>query len=166
MVERLDTERNRLVDILRRYNAVRISNCFVWPYPFCLQTCGAQHDAVGARLGKIESLTQKADHCVTKIEETTAKIGTMKETIANVQEQILVQKEAADKAPENCATVPGYEDDPFPDGLRGSYYKNPFFRGLPLYRNDETIDFQWTAKDPMPGVSNEGESNKIKHAWG
>ncbi|XP_055388563.1 uncharacterized protein LOC129617260 [Condylostylus longicornis] len=119
-------------------------------------TCGAQHDAVGARLGKIESLIQKADHCVTKIEETTAKIVSMKETIAIVQEQIDSQKEAADKAPENCATVPGYEDDPFPDGLRGSYYKNPFFRGNPLYRNDENIDFQWTGKDPLEGIPNEG----------
>lgn len=164
MVEKLDTERNRLEDIIRRYNAVSTTQkerCGPSGEPFlstilCHQTCGAQHDAVGARLAKIESLIEKANKCVSKIEETTAKIGSMKETISTVQEQIEMQKEAALKAPENCATVPGYEDDPFPDGLRAAYYKNPLFRGRPVYRNDENIDFQWTAKDPMPGIPNQG----------
>lgn len=110
-------------------------------------------------------MLEKADHCVKKIGESTGKIQAMKETIAAVQREIEVQKEAADEAPENCATVPGYEDDPLPDGLRGSYYKNPFFRGIPVYRSDEDIDFQWTGKDPIEGVPNQGLHHLVQSMY-
>lgn len=119
------------------------------------QTCGSRHDAVGIRLGKIESFIDKADRSVVQIMETTKKIGVIQQSISMLTDEINALK-AAPPAPENCAAIQGYEDDPFPDGLRAAYYPSPTFKGAPIYRVDEVIDFEWTAKDPLPGIPHQG----------
>ncbi|KAH7648331.1 hypothetical protein FG379_000255 [Cryptosporidium bovis] len=140
IVNQLDRQASRLTDLLERYNT----------------TCGSQQSIVSSRLDNIESLIQKGQHCLNKIEESITKVDLLKTSIDELEKDIVRDRDFALSRPENCELLPGYEDIPFPDGLRGSYYDNPKFEGSPKnYRNDRNINMMYISKDPIDGVSNQ-----------
>lgn len=47
------------------------------------------------------------------------------------------------------------------DGLLGMYYSNRFLNGIPLYRIDPTINFDWVKGSPMSGI----QSNNFSVRW-
>ncbi|QOY40807.1 Fibronectin II collagen-binding/PA14 domain containing protein [Cryptosporidium parvum] len=140
IANQLDNQASRLTDLLERYNS----------------TCGSQQSIVSSRLDNIESLIQKGQHCLNKIEESITKVDVLKTSIDELEKDIVRDRDFALSRPENCELLPGYEDIPFPDGLRGSYYDNPKFDGAPRnYRNDRNINMMYISKDPIEGVPNQ-----------
>ncbi|EEA06823.1 PA14 domain-containing protein [Cryptosporidium muris RN66] len=140
IAKQLDNQAARLMDILERYN----------------NTCGSQQTIVSSRLDHIETLIQKGQHCLNKIEESITKIDVIKTNIDELEKDIARDRDLALSRPENCELLPGYEDIPFPDGLRGVYYDNPTFEGTPRnYRTDRNINMMYISKDPIDGVSNQ-----------
>lgn len=146
MIERLNGEVQRLQYMKNRYNS----------------TCGIMHEGTGERLAKIEELVVRSQQCLKKTAEITGKIGLLKSSIDQIHDDMRKAQHTLMQKPEYCAIVPGYEDDPLPDGLRGAYYSNPIFHGAPrAFRNDRAINFFFNGKGPIEGVT----AHKFSIRW-
>ncbi|KAF8823008.1 PA14 domain-containing protein [Cardiosporidium cionae] len=140
MVARLDAEALRIQDMLNRFNA----------------TCGIPHESIAARISKIESIISRSHHCMEKVEETMGKTEVIRSTIQKVETEIEKDRKAALESKENCESTKGYDENPWPDGLRGSFFNNPFFEGAPRgFRNDKEVNFHFSASGPIEGVSSQ-----------
>eukprot|EP00918_Siedleckia_nematoides_P105664 GHVU01230749.1.p2 GENE.GHVU01230749.1~~GHVU01230749.1.p2 ORF type:complete len:272 (+),score=46.77 GHVU01230749.1:308-1123(+) len=137
MMESIDAQSARLEDMISKYQIA----------------CTEAHDSVGAMLTKVDGLLSNGDHCVAKVKQSYARIKTVKASIEEVADRAEKDHETAMRSPKNCEAVPGYEPDPEPTGLRGSYFDNAHFRGPEAaFRDDAEIDFHWRAVSPIAGV--------------
>ncbi|PFH33232.1 PA14 domain-containing protein [Besnoitia besnoiti] len=135
---RLDAESAKIQDMMQRFAA----------------TCGAVHSSTRRRLDQIDSLLTRSQHCLKKMDDASAKIGIIEATIEDVREDIDRDTKRALVNKKNCSLVRGYEDEPFPDGIRGAYYNNPTFSGAPAaFRTDKALDLVFSGKGPIDGVS-------------
>ncbi|XP_053992478.1 uncharacterized protein LOC128883794 [Hylaeus volcanicus] len=141
MITLLDSERARLEDVEKRYNL----------------TCGHRRDITEIRLHRIEELLSKAERSLVQIRSTREKTFYIQNSIKQLEDQLLHLKSLS-PGPQNCGSVQGYEEEPLGDGLKAEYFKNVFFKGVPVTQVDENIDFEWNARDPAPGVPYDGFS--------
>nr|CEL67103.1 TPA: PA14 domain-containing protein [Neospora caninum Liverpool] len=140
MIARLDGSISRVDDMLRRHSA----------------TCGARHDSVGRQLEKIEKVLSHSRTCLKKVEEASGKVDALEKDIITIQNDIATGRRRLFAQPENCESVPGYEDEPFPDGIKGYYYGNPRFSGAPrAIRIDRAIDFVFAGAGPVEGLTSQ-----------
>ncbi|KFH01603.1 PA14 domain-containing protein [Toxoplasma gondii MAS] len=140
MIARLDGSISRVDDMLHRHSA----------------TCGSRHDSVGRQVEKIEKVLSHSRSCLKKVEEASGKIGALEKDIIAIQNDIATSRRRLFAQPENCETVPGYEDEPFPDGIKGYYYGNARFSGAPrAIRIDRAIDFVFAGAGPVEGLTSQ-----------
>lgn len=146
MIARLDGSSKRVSDMMSRFNSV----------------CGARHDSLTSRVDKSTEILEKAEKSLKKIESTSAQIEMVKNAMGEVRAEISRHRAFAFTKPENCERIAGYEDEPFPDGLRGAVYDNGQFEGTPKgYRKDSPVDFLFTGAGPVEGVP----SHKYSIRW-
>ncbi|CEM32701.1 unnamed protein product [Vitrella brassicaformis CCMP3155] len=114
--------------------------------------CGAEHEAVGAQISKVESLLDKGNHCIAGVEANINKIQTIKSAISTLEMERQKEEESMELNSKNCEGLPGYEESPFADGLRAVYFSGATFSGDAKYRDDPNVDFEFFHKTPIEGV--------------
>lgn len=136
--DRLNVLNNRVHSMLQKYDSV----------------CGKKHELVNSRIEKINEWLAKSAESLDKIEEHSNNIKSTKETIDKLQIDIKNETSSAKHAAENCEESPGYENEPVSDGLKVSYFANPFFEGLPVETGRvKNLTFFHNNRGPVDNVS-------------
>lgn len=136
--DRLHVLNSRVFSMLQKYDAV----------------CGKKHELTNLRIEKINEWLSKSEDSLEKIEEHSNNIESTKNTIDKLQIDIKNETVSSKQAAENCEDSPGYENEPRSDGLRVSYFTNPFFEGLPIETSHvKNVTFFYNNRGPINNTS-------------
>ncbi|XP_026193447.1 uncharacterized protein LOC34622979 [Cyclospora cayetanensis] len=105
------------------------------------------------RMQIIEDVLSGSKRAFEELQANLSKVRALQAVAAHVMEDVERDADEASNNRNNCSAVRGYEDEPTPDGVRATFFSNPFFRGPPAgYQDDATIDLKVEGSSPFPGV--------------
>ncbi|CDU16073.1 LCCL domain-containing protein, putative [Plasmodium yoelii] len=148
MFEGKSLEADRLND---RLNSLKMRiNSMVNKYDLL---CGNKHELINSRINKINDWIKKSSDSINKIEYNSNELENSKKIIKKIDEDIKKEKENLKKSDEICENVKGYENESITDGLKASYFSNPFFEGMPIISKIiKDINFIYNNKSPSPNL--------------
>ncbi|KAI4840909.1 LCCL domain-containing protein [Plasmodium brasilianum] len=136
--DRLHVLSSRVYGMLQKYDSV----------------CGKKHELINNRIEKINEWLNKSAESIGQIENNSIDLSRTKNIIEELQKNMNNEKESLKEAEENCAHAPGYENEPYHDGLRVSYFNNSLFLGIPVESKiEKEINFSYNNRGPLDNLS-------------
>ncbi|GAB64583.1 LCCL domain, partial [Plasmodium cynomolgi strain B] len=137
--ERLHVLNSRVHSMLQKYDSV----------------CGSKHELVASRIGKINQWVQTSVESLKQIEENATDLDATKNIMDKVQVDMKREKnDGFIDVEQNCEHFDGYEEEPHSDGLKVSYFNNPFLEGIPVEsKMEKKINFVYSNRGPSELVS-------------
>ncbi|VWU51716.1 LCCL domain-containing protein [Hepatocystis sp. ex Piliocolobus tephrosceles] len=116
--------------------------------------CGTKHELISNRIDKINEWLNKSSNFMKKIEYNLIKLESKKKMIKNIQIEIENENSNIKNAEENCSELPGYENEPYSDGINAFYYNNILFEGIPTeIKKVKEINFHLNNRGPIENIS-------------
>ncbi|ANQ05983.1 LCCL domain [Plasmodium coatneyi] len=136
--ERLHVLNSRVHSMLQKYDSV----------------CGSKHQLVSSRIGKINQWVQTSVESLKKIEENASDLDATRNIMDKVQVEMKRENNGFIDAEQNCEHFDGYEKEPYSDGLKVSYFNNPFLEGIPVEsKMEKKINLAYSNRGPSEMVS-------------
>ncbi|EUD64739.1 hypothetical protein C922_04883 [Plasmodium inui San Antonio 1] len=136
--ERLHVLNSRVHSMLQKYDSV----------------CGSKHQVVASRIGKINQWVETSVESLKRIEENATDLDATKNIMDKVQMEMKRESNGFIDAEHNCEHLDGYEKEPHSDGLKVSYFNNPFLEGIPVEsKMEKKINFAFSNRGPLEMIS-------------
>ncbi|SBS80028.1 LCCL domain-containing protein (CCp5) [Plasmodium ovale curtisi] len=117
--------------------------------------CGKKHELISTRIDKINEWLRKSSSSIEKIELNSNELQNTKSIIGKMQGDMQHESIISKEAEENCEESPGYENEPFSDGLKVTYFNNSLFEGPPIESRIEKkeVNFFYNNRGPLENLS-------------
>ncbi|CAI7717904.1 LCCL domain-containing protein, putative [Plasmodium vivax] len=136
--DRLHVLNSRVHSMLSKYNSV----------------CGSKHQVVGSRIGRINQWVQTSVESLKRIEDNANDLDATRSVMGKVQGEMKRERDGFVDVKENCERWAGYEKEPHSDGLKVSYFNNPFLEGTPVESKvEKKISFAYSNRGPSEMIS-------------
>ncbi|AFZ80603.1 hypothetical protein BEWA_034610 [Theileria equi strain WA] len=128
------------------------------------EVCGNEGSNLSPEISRIEIAIRGIERAVDQLKVNSASLGTLANHLHTLEDEVAASRKSAINNRKNCSIIRGYDEyDKEPDGLRASYYDNPYFRGYPQgFMDHPNINIIWEDFVPISGIPHESFSVRIE----
>ncbi|GIX64147.1 PA14 domain-containing protein [Babesia caballi] len=136
-VLQLTKEESRLEKTLRHFEAV----------------CGHGAESHESEMHELSHALRGLERALQQVEANARTLHTLREQWEALEEQLAIARKNALRDKRNCAVVQGYSAPAVGDGIRASYFDNPYLRGPPVgFFNHPSLSLTFDEILPVSGV--------------
>ncbi|KAK2194655.1 bifunctional Calcineurin B protein/Fibronectin type II domain/Fibronectin type II domain superfamily/PA14 domain/EF-Hand 1 [Babesia duncani] len=137
----------RLNGILARYDTV----------------CGTGAESYNKEIQELHVAIRGIERAIEQLETSKRYIEQLRHKENGLKEQLEAYRKYTTNSHKNCAMVRGYHQSVVGDGIIGSYYDNPFFRGTPKgFIHHGNVNLIWNERVGVDGVPIEAFSVRLE----
>ncbi|XP_954684.1 uncharacterized protein TA19560 [Theileria annulata] len=127
------------------------------------EVCGSGEQDYESDILRLETSLKGVDRAIDQLKSNSTSLLSLTNSLDSLEDEHDLLNKSALHNRKNCSVVRGYLDQSVPDGLRASYYNNPYFRGVPSgFIDHEDVNLMWEDIVPVPGVPHDAFSVRIE----
>ncbi|EAN33261.2 PA14 domain protein [Theileria parva strain Muguga] len=127
------------------------------------EVCGSGEQDYESDILRLETSLKGVDRAIAQLKANSSSLLSLTNSLDSLEDERDLLTKSALHNRKNCSVVRGYLDQSKPDGLRASYYNNPYFRGVPSgFIDHEDVNLMWEDFVPVFGVPHDSFSVRIE----